>query len=130
MTTSRPLAVYLLLVIVLLAALVSGWHMLQMLGVAPIKIGEMKFYANDIWGAILWGLSFAIYLWAASAIWAMNPSGLMFVIILSALNLVLAVFTWIFGTELQVLIPTFVINGLAFILAWLPSMREAYGISD
>lgn len=129
MTTSRPITVYLLLIIVLAAALVAGWHMLQLLGVAPIKIGEMKFYADDIWGAILWGISFAIYLWAAYAIWTMNPSGLMFVIILSALNLVLAVFTWIFGTDLAVLVPTFVINGLAFILAWLPMTREAYGIS-
>lgn len=130
MAKSRPFGVTLLAIFALLAAIVAGYHTLQMLHILPVRLfgGEVKFFTFDILGAILWGIMFLIYLWVFRMLWNLDPQGWLFVTVISVLNLILA-FMSIFGASTwQELLPSIIINGLILIYALLPGTKDAFGM--
>jgi hypothetical protein len=130
MTKSRPFGVTLLAIFALLAALVAGYHTLQMLHLLPVRLfgGEFKFFTFDLFGAFMWGIMAFIYLWVFRMLWNLDQQGWLFVTVIAVLNLLLA-FVSIFGeTTWQELLPSIVINGLILIYALLPGTKAAFGV--
>ena len=130
MAKSRPFGVTLLAIFALLAALVAGYHTLQMLHILPVRLagGDVRFFTFDIFGAILWGIMFLIYLWVFRMLWNLDQQGWLFVTVISVLNLILA-FMSIFGASAWTeMLPSIVINGLILIYALLPGTKAAFGV--
>lgn len=124
---SRPFGVTLLAILSVIAAVVAVFHTLQMLHLLPVWLGPLRFFTLNILGAILWGLLALIYLWVARMLWKVDPQGWLFVTVLSTLNLVLDLVSWLGGTPWQALLPSVLINGIILIYANLPGVRRAFG---
>jgi hypothetical protein len=132
MARSRPFGVTLLAIFALLAGLVAGYHMLQMLHILPVRLfgGAVRFFTFDIFGAILWGIMLLIYLWVFRMLWNLDPQGWTFITVLAVLNLILA-FLSIFGaTTWLEMLPSLLINGLILIYALLPGTKAAFGVPN
>ncbi|MBE2237604.1 MAG: hypothetical protein IAE81_07445 [Caldilineaceae bacterium] len=132
MAKSRPFGVTLLAIFALLAGLVAGYHMLQMLHILPVRLfgGAVRFFTFDIFGAILWGIMLLIYLWVFRMLWNLDPQGWTFITVLAVLNLILA-FLSIFGaTTWLEMLPSLLINGLILIYALLPGTKAAFGVPN
>jgi len=130
MAKRRPFGVTLLAIFALLAALVAGYHTLQMLHILPVRLfgGDVKFFTFDLFGAIMWGIMLLIYLWVFRMLWNLDQQGLLFVTVIATLNLILA-FLSIFGeTTWTEMLPSIVINGLILIYALLPGTKAAFGV--
>jgi hypothetical protein len=112
-----------------IAALIGIIHTLQMLHLFPISLGPVRFFTFDLLGAILWGINAAVWLWVVTRLWNMDPQGWMFVVLLSSLNLILAVFSLIGGTSFQDLLPSLLVNGAALLYSLMPGTKAAFGKS-
>ena len=127
----RPFGITLLAIFSLVAAVVAIWHTLQMLHLAPVvfgPLGHVKFFQFDPLGAIMWGIMVLIYLWVFRMLWNVDPQGWLFVTILSALNLILALLSIIGDTSFAEMAPAIVINGVILIYALLPRTKAAFNI--
>jgi hypothetical protein len=47
-----------------LAAVIAAYHTLQCLHILPFWLGPMSFFAFDLLGALLWGVTAACFVWA------------------------------------------------------------------
>lgn len=124
----RPFGITLLAIFSLIAAVVAVWHTLQMLHLAPVVFGPVHFFQFDLFGAIMWGIMVLIYLWVFRMLWNVEPQGWLFVTVLSALNLILALVSIIGQSNLTEMAPAIVINGLILIYALLPRTKAAFNI--
>src|SRR5690242_5922837 len=117
MTRKRPFGITILAILAAIAAVVAAYHTLQYLHILPITLGPVRFFTFDLLGAILFGVSTVIWIWVASSLWALRPAGRMFIILLSALNLILAAFAIIGQSTFQAMLPEIIINGIILIYA-------------
>jgi hypothetical protein len=69
----RPFGVVVLAVLGGLAAVLAAYHTLQYLGLLPLILGPLRFYGFDLFGALLWGVTAAVWVWAAVNLWRLNP---------------------------------------------------------
>jgi hypothetical protein len=127
MKPHRPFGVTLLAILGSLAGIVAAYHTLQYLHILPFSLGGLSFYGFDLWGALLWGILAVIYAWVVSMLWTVNPQGWLFVVILSSLNLILAVLSIIGQSTLSAVAPAIVVNGVILLYALLPGTRRAFG---
>ena len=127
MTKSRPFGVTLLAILAGLAALVAIFHTLQFLRILPFNYGELLFYQFNFLGAILWGLIALIYIWLVRMLWNVNPQAWLFLVVLSTLNLILDLLTWLGGTSWVALLPSVLVNAVILIYCLLPSVRQSFG---
>jgi hypothetical protein len=126
----RPIGVIMLAALGALAALVALWHTLQYLHILPFNpFGQMQFYGFDLLGALLWGVTTVIWIWATVNLWNMQPQGLLFATWLSGLNLVLAVLSILGASTFQALLPAIILNGLVLVYCLTPGVRRAFGIA-
>jgi hypothetical protein len=93
----------------------------------PISMGTVKFFTFDIFGAILWGVMFLIWLWVVRGLWNLDPSAWLFVVVLSSLNLILDVLSMLGGSSWEAMMPSLVVNGLVLIYGLLPGTKAAFG---
>jgi signal transduction histidine kinase len=103
------------------AARYMGWLPIAMLG-------EMKFFLPSAqWFAALMALLVAvIYFVVASWLWNLNPSGWLFVVIITIINLIF-LFLAIFGqTAFSDVAVQITLNAIVLILALLPSTKVAF----
>jgi hypothetical protein len=124
---SRPFGVVLLAVLAALEALVAAWHTLQYLGIVPVTLGRLQFYGVDLLGAVLWGLTTAIWVWAVVNLWRLNPQALLFVTLLAGWNLILAVVSWLGASDFQAVLPALLLNGIILIYALSQRTNQAFG---
>jgi hypothetical protein len=124
---SRPIGITLLAIFAAVAAVIGLVHTLQYLHLLPFFLGPMPFFGFDLWGALMWGVLTLIYIWVAKMLWNVEPQGWMFVVFLSALNLILAVVSVIGGNTLSAEAPAIVINGLVLIYCLTPGVKSAFG---
>ena len=75
----------------------------------------------------MWGVLTLIYIWVARMLWNVEAQGWMFVVILSALNLILAVLSAIGGSTLAEEVPAIVISGAVLIYCLTPGVKRAFG---
>jgi len=126
MTNSRPIGVTILTGLAVLAAIIAGFHTLQYLHILPFSLGPMSFFGFDLLGALLWGVNTAIFLWVASMLWNLNQSGWLFVVIIAAWNLVLAILNVIGQSTLSAMLPSILVSGVVLLYCLLPGTREAF----
>ena len=127
MEKKRPIGVTILAILAGLAAVVAIIHTLQMLHLVPILFGPVRFFTFNLIGAILWGAMAAIWIWLLRGLWNVDPSAWMFIVILTILNLSLALISLLGNSYWAELAPTIVINGIILIYALLPGTKKAFG---
>ena len=91
-------------------------------GLVPVA-----FFGFDLLSALLWGISTVIYAWVVSMLWNLNPQGWLFVVFISAFNLILAVLDIIGASTFSAMLPAVLINGLVLLYCLLPSTKGAFG---
>jgi hypothetical protein len=123
----RPIGVVVLAILAGLEALVALWHTLQYLGLLPFTLGQLRFYGFDLFGALLWGVTTAIWLWAVVNLWRLNPQALLFVALLAGWNLILAVLSWLGASDFQAVLPALLLNGVILLYALSQRTRGAFG---
>ena len=127
MTRHRPIGVTILAILSGVAAVIAAIHTLQYLHLLPFILGPLMFFGFDLWGALLWGALAAIYIWVTKMLWNVEPQGWMFVVILSALNIGLALLSALGGTSLATEMPAILVNGVILIYCLTPGIKRAFG---
>ncbi len=132
MEKKRPIGVTLLAILAGFAAVVAIIHTLQMLHLWPVTgpLGQFKFFTFDLLGALLWGLLAAIYIWVVRMLWAEDPQGWLFVVVLATLNITFDLFSVIGGTPWEAVTVSLFINSLVLIYSLLPGTKEAFGVDE
>ena len=123
----RPFGVTLLAILAGIAALLAVVHTLQMLHLLPYFLGPVTFWSFDLFGALMWGLLAAIYIWLVKMLWNVNPQGWLFLVVLSTLNLILAFVSLLGQSSWQALAPTILVNGIILIYCVVPGTKAAFG---
>jgi hypothetical protein len=123
----RPFGVVLLAILSVLEALVAAYYTLQFLGILPVTLGRRQFFGVGPRGAVLWGLTAAVWVWAAVSLWRLNPQALLFVILIAGCNLVLALLSWLGASDFQAVLPALLLNGVILLYALSHHTRRAFG---
>ena len=126
MTKKRPFGVTVLAVLAGLAAIIAIIHTLQLLHLWPIWIGPVRFFAFDLFGAILWGFLAAIFSWAAYGLWNLDAGAWLFVIVMAVLNLILAVVMIAGASTIEAMFPTILVSAIILVYGLLPSVKKAF----
>jgi len=132
MKKKRPFVVTILAFLAGLAAVVAIAHTLQMLHLLPISgpFGQASFFTFDIWGAFMWGILALIYIWLVRMLWNLDPGAWVFLVVLSALNLIMAVMS-IFGqSSWQAMLPALIVNGIILLYCLMPGTKDAFSIEQ
>jgi len=127
MTRTRPIGVTILAILSGVAAVIAAIHTLQYLHLMPFFLGPMMFFGFDLWAALLWGVSTAIYVWVTKMLWNVDPQGWLFLVIISALNIGLALLSAIGGTTLAAEMPAILVNAVVLIYCLMPGVKRAFG---
>jgi hypothetical protein len=127
MTRSRPVGVTILAILAGIAALFAIYHTLQYLHILPFWLGPMAFFGFDLIGALLWAVSAAIYIWLTRSLWNVDPQAWMFLVIIAAFNLILALLSILGASTFQAMLPSILVNGAVLLYCLLPGTRQAFG---
>lgn len=132
MTKKRPFGVTLLAILAGIAAVIAIIHTLQMLHLFPIggPLGIFKFFTFDLFGALMWGILAAIYIWVARMLWNLDQQGWLFVVVLAVLNLIMAFISILGASSWQAMMPAIIINGLILIYGMLPGTKAAFDVQQ
>jgi hypothetical protein len=122
----RPFGVVVLAVLAGLAALLAAYHTLQYLGLLPFILGPLRFYGFDLFGALLWGVTAAVWLWAVVNLWRLNPQALVLVILLAAWNVLMALLSWLGQSDFRAVLPALLLNGVILLYAFSQRPRQAF----
>jgi hypothetical protein len=109
-----------------LQAIIAGYHTLQFLHVLPLTWGPMSFFGFDLLGAVLWGVTTVIYVWAALMLWRLDERGWIFAVLMAGWILVMDVLEALGATSLLAVLPSMIASGAVLIYGVLPSTREAF----
>lgn len=114
------------------AALVAIIYTLQMLHLWLVTgpLGLVKFFTFNLFGAILWGIMAAIWLWVARMLWAVDVQGWLFVVVMATLNIILDLFSVIGGTPWEAISVALFLNALILINGLLPGTKAAFGVEE
>ena len=124
----RPLAVTFLAVIAVIAGLVAIFDVLRYLGLFPVaQFGQLQFFGTSIFGAILAGIVAVIWFGVARQLWALDPRGWLFVVVIAVFNLIMLGLAILGNTTFQAVLLPMIVNVVALILGLLPSTKEAFG---
>jgi hypothetical protein len=126
-TPHRPIGITILAILAALATVLAGIHTLQYLHLLPFTLGPMAFFGFDLWGAILWALTTFVWAWVAVQLWNVNPQGWMFLILISAFDIILALISVIGATTLSAVLPSIVVNAIVLIYCLTPGVKSAFG---
>ena len=126
MKRQRPFGITILAVLVGIGALIATYHTLQFLHLLPFSLGPLKFFAFDLLAAFLWGINAAILFWVASSLWNLRMEGRLFVLVIAAVDLILAFITIIGGSSFQAMLPAILINAIILIYCLLPGVEKAF----
>ena len=127
MSKKRPFGVTLIAILAAIGAIFAIVHTLQMLHLFPIFLGPVNFFAFNLFGALMWGLLAAIYIWVVRGLWNLSPQAWLFVVVLAVLNLIMAVVSIIGATSWQAMLPTILINGVILVYCMTPGVKSAFG---
>jgi hypothetical protein len=127
MTPHRPLGITIIAILAGIATVISAIHTLQYLHLFPFFLGGMAFFGFDLWGALLWGLMTVVYAWVVVQLWNVNPQGWMFLVLLSALTIVLDIISIIGQSTLSAVAPSLLINAIVLIYCLTPGVKRAFG---
>lgn len=123
----RTAAIWILLILAVLAGLLAAWQALQYFGLAPFSLGPLKFYASNWFAGIMEALLAAIWFWVAKMIYDLNPSGWLFMVVIAVVNLIFAFVAILAGSNFNALLAYIVVNALALLLGLIPSTKANFG---
>lgn len=127
MTHSRPFGITILAIVAGIAGVIAAYHTLQYLHILPFWLGDLRFWGFDFWGALLWGIMTALYAWVVVMLWNVQPAGWLYLVLVSAFNLIMVVVSLIGGSALSALGPAIVVNGIVLLYCLLPGTKRAFG---
>jgi hypothetical protein len=78
-------------------------------------------------GAALYAVCAAIWVWVLLMLWRLDKQGWLFVVMISALNLILAGLAILGASTFQALLPAIVLNGAVLLYALTPGVKDAFG---
>ena len=124
----RPFGVTVLAILAGIAFVVNAFVTLIFLGAIPAAIfGGTGFFGQALLGALLWGLTAAIWAWVAAGLWNLDPQAWTFVVVLSLLNIILAVVSVLGASTWQAVLPSLLLNALVLIYASTSGVKGAFG---
>jgi hypothetical protein len=129
----RNWAVYLLVIIAIIAGILALLDAARYMGWLPITIPllgqEVSFVLpNAQWlAAIMSAIVGVIWLVVAWWLWTLNPSGWLFVIVIAIFNLILLLLAVLGQTTLSAVALQVLVNVVALVLALLPGTKAAFG---
>ena len=124
-------AVYVLFALAVIAGILALVDAARYMGWLPIaQLGDLSFVLpNAQWfAAIMTVIVGVIWFVVAKWIWDQNPSGLLFVMVISVVNMIF-LFLGMLGANgsFGAIWPALAVNALALILALLPGTKAAFG---
>jgi hypothetical protein len=123
------LAVTLLAVLAVIAGLLALLDAARYMGWLPIAtLGPLKFVLPSAqwFAAIMSAIVGVIYFVVAGWIWKLNPSGWLFVVVISVINLIFLFLAIVGSTSFGAVSLEILVNAVALILAVLPSTKSAF----
>jgi hypothetical protein len=123
----RPLAVTILGIIAIVAGVIVLLEALLFFGVAIATLVRLDFFGSAWLGGALALIVAIIWFVTARQLFALDPRGWMFVVVISILTLVINIVSLLGGNEFSSLWWSFIAPVLALILSFLPGTREAFG---
>ena len=123
---TRPIGVTILTVLAGIAAVLSGVHLLQSLGIFPYFIGPFSVRGFNLWYALMWGLLVWVYIWLIRMLWNVDQAAWLFLVIITVWNLSVDFLTLIGNETFSDVSLSFIVNGLILIYCMLPGVREAF----
>ena len=127
-TQRRPIVATILAIAAGLAGVLSAVHALQALGILPYFLGPIAFRSFNLWYAFTWGLLAWIYFWLAQMLWHVQKSAWLFLVMISAFELIVNTTYLVFGgTTWSDVSVSFILNGLILLYCMLPGTRRAFG---
>jgi hypothetical protein len=127
MTRRRPFGITILAILAALAGVIAAWHTLQYLHIMPFTLGDVKFWGFDLWGALLWGIATALYAWVVAMLWTVQPAGWLYLVLISAWNLIMVVLSVFGQSTVSAFVPAIILNGAVLLYCLLPSTKRAFG---
>jgi hypothetical protein len=127
MTRSRPFGITILAIVAGIAGVIAAYHTLQYLHIMPFWLGGLAFWGFDLWGALLWGIATALYAWVVAMLWTVQPSGWLFLVLISAWNLFTIVLSLFGGSTISAFAPAILVNGAVLLYCLLPGTKRAFG---
>lgn len=124
----RPIGVTILAILALLAALVNAYHALQFMGLFPVTLGPISFFNINLLGSLGYIALAAIWVWVFTKLWALNPQGWSFMVILSVIEIAFAVLAIIGQSSWQSQMPAIIIAGLVLIYAYSSGVKKAFNV--
>jgi hypothetical protein len=128
MAKERPIGVTILAILALFGALMAFVYTLQMLHILPFYLGPIAYWEFSLIGAIFWGFLVLIWLAVFQMLMTMHPSGWMFCVILSGLNLLFDFFAILGGSSWEAMAPALLLNGIVLLYCLLPGTKKAFGL--
>jgi hypothetical protein len=125
----RTLAVIILAALAVIAGILALLDAARYMGWLPIAtLGDMKFVLPSAqwFAAIMSAIVGVIYFVVAWWIWNLNPSGWLFVVVISIINLIFLFLAILGQTTFSAVIIQLLVNAAALILALLPSTKSAF----
>jgi hypothetical protein len=123
----RPFGVTVLAILAGVAALLSGIHALQALGILPYFIGKFSVHAFSFWSFLMWALMVWVWVWVTKMLWQVDKEAWLFLAVITVFKLILD-FTVMLGaaTDWSDVSISFILNALILIYIMLPGVKAAF----
>ena len=131
-STTRPIGVVVLTTLSAIALALAVLHLLQALGIMPYFIGSVGIHDFNLWYVLMWGLMVWVWTWVIQALWAVDPTAWLFLLVISGFNLMFDFFTVLSsgpGTAFTDLAFSFIVNLVIFGYLLLPGTKRSFGLS-
>lgn len=126
---NRPIGVTILAVLAGAALVMSVVHFAQALGILPYFVGPVAIRDFSLWYVLMWGLMIWVWWWVVRALWVLDPSAWLFVVLVSGFNLVFDFTTVAFTPNtISDLGLSFVLNLAILGYAVMPGTKRAFDI--
>jgi len=125
----RTLAVTLLALLAIVAGILSFIDAARYMGwISMGTVGGMKFFLPQAqwFAAIMAAIVGVIFFVVASWLWKLNPSGWLFVVVITVINLIFLFLAVLGKTSFSDVLLQIAVNAIALILALLPSTKQAF----
>jgi len=125
----RPLGVTILAVLAGVALVLAVVHFLQALGILPYFVAAGSVRDFNLWYVLVWGVMIWVWAWVVQALWTMDPSAWLFLLVVSGFNMMFDFFNMVAATQATTdLSLSFLTSLVIFAYTLLPTTRRAFGM--
>jgi hypothetical protein len=122
----RPFGVTVLAILAGIAAVLSGIHALQALGIFPFMIGPFSVHAFSFWSFMMWALMVWVWAWLVQMLWRVDKSAWVFLAVITVFNLVLDFTVMLGAGQWSDVNVSFILNAIILIYVMLPGVKRAF----